>query len=76
MLYLMWLREHWLKDDAVNELKASGLRFPEQTRPWYAGLVTTMHTLFYVGAFALWIAVFVLGVWNPLWLLGKFSASA
>jgi hypothetical protein len=73
MLYLMWLREHMLKDQAVEDLKASGLRFPEPTRPWYAGLVTAMHTGFYAGALALWIALFLLAVGNPQWLLGKFS---
>jgi hypothetical protein len=74
MLYLMWFREHRLKDRVVDDLRASGLRFPEVTRPWYAGLVTTMHTLFYVGAFALWVLAFFVAAWNPQWLLGKFSS--
>jgi hypothetical protein len=76
MLFLMWLREHWLKDQAVDELKASGLRFPEQLRPWYAGLVTAMHTIFYLGAIGGWAILLLIAEWNPQLLLGKFGASA
>jgi hypothetical protein len=73
MLCLMWLREHWLKDQAVEDLRNSGLRFPESIRPWYAGLVTTVHSLFYVGSFAWWVAVFCLAAWKSQWLMGKFG---
>lgn len=76
MLYLMWLREHWLKDQAVDELKASGLRFPEQSRPWYAGLVTAVHNVFYLVSFGFWAVLFFIAVSNPQWLLGKFNVGA
>lgn len=71
MLGLMWIREHALKDQAVQELRDAGVRFPE-TAAW-TGLVTSMHKLFYVLSFLFWVSLALLKWVNPQWLLSRFG---
>lgn len=71
MLWLMWFREHRLKDQAVEDLRKEGIRFPV-TLAW-TGVVTIMHGLFYFFGLALWVGVAAIGFANPQWLLNKFG---
>lgn len=71
MFWLMWFREHKLKDKAVEELRNEGVRFPT-TLAW-TGVVTIMHGLFYFFGLTFWVSFTVLGIANPQWILGKFG---
>jgi len=71
MFWLMWFREHRLKDQAVDDLRKEGIRFPV-TLAW-TGVVTIMHGLFYFFGFSLWVAIAAIGFSNPAWLLSKFG---
>jgi hypothetical protein len=71
MLWLMWFREHKLKDQAVKDLRNEGIRFPV-TLAW-TGVVTIMHGLFYLFGFVLWVSLAAIGFANPQYLLSKFG---
>jgi hypothetical protein len=71
MLWLMWFREHTLKDQAVEDLHKDGLRFPET--PAWTGVVTAMHTTFYLFGVVLWGGLAVIEMANPQWLLNRFG---
>jgi hypothetical protein len=71
MLWLMWFREHKLKDQTVEDLRNEGIRFPV-TLAW-TGVVTIMHGLFYLFGFVLWVSLAAIGFANPQCLLSKFG---
>ncbi len=71
MLWLMWFREHTLKDQAVLDLRKEGVRFP--VTPAWTGVVTAMHTIFYLLGVVLWSSLAVIGIANPQWLLSRFG---
>lgn len=71
MLWLMWFREHRLKDQTVEDLRNEGIKFPV-TLAW-TGVVTIMHGLFYFLGFALWLGIAAIGFACPEWLLSKFG---
>ncbi|BAV33441.1 hypothetical protein SCL_1128 [Sulfuricaulis limicola] len=71
MLWLMWFREHILKDQVVTELLKEKVRFPETTA--WNGVVTAMHTGFYMLGIVFWGSLIVVAIANPQWLLKKFG---
>jgi len=61
MLWLMWFREHTLKDQAIKDLRGDDVRFPETPR--CTGFVTAMHNSFYFLGITFWIVVAVCPYW-------------
>ena len=63
MLGLVWYREHALKDQAVGDLKESGIRFP--STPRWKGVATAMIMGMLFGSAFIWLVLLVAAIFAP-----------
>ncbi len=57
LLFVQWFREHHLKNQAVQDQKTVGIRFPET--PKFDGVTGLAWIFFFVIAIGLWLVLFI-----------------
>jgi len=70
-LFIIWYREHKLKDQAVEDLKSVGIKFPE-TKRW-TGLTTNMLMTLFLFATICWLMFITVAVVKAEILLRSYG---